>query len=171
MGQKPLIQMRKTLQTDGPFLEKWLLEPGVLKGFPMSNEKEVKDARDIWLEYAKRGSSITALYKKEPCGAANIYIQTAKKLKHQALFAILVGQKYTRQGIGTLLLNSLETLAKNTFEIETLFLEVYSENPAIHMYEKMGFRSYGKIEKYLKERSGKYYDKILMEKSLINERK
>ena len=171
MGQKPLIQIRKTLQTDGAFFTKWLLEPGVLKGFPMINAKEAKDASDIWLEYAKRGASITALYKKEPCGAANIYIQTTKKLRHQALFVILVSQKYTRQGIGTLLLNSLEMLAKDIFEIETLFLEVYSENPAIHMYEKMGFRCYGKLKKYLKEPSGKYYDKILMEKSLKSDGK
>ena len=171
MGPKPLIQIRKTVQTDGHFLQKWLLEPGVLKGFPMTNKKEVIDARNVWLEYAEKGTSFTALYNREPCGAANIYVQTAKKLKHQALFVILVGQKYLRQGIGTLLLNSLEKLAKDTFNIETLFLEVYSENPAVQMYEKMGFKYYGKLEKYLKERSGKYYDKILMEKSLTSERK
>lgn len=163
-----MIQIRDTLQTDLPLFQKWLLEPGVLKGFPMINEKEVKDASEVWLEYAKKGASMTALYKQKPCGAANIYIQSAEKLKHQALFVILVSQEYARQGIGTLLLKALEKRAKNRFGIETLFLEVYSENTAIQLYEKMGFRCYGKMEKYLKEPSGKYYDKILMEKHLVD---
>lgn len=168
MGSKPVVQIRETNEKDAPYLEEWLLQPGVLRGFPMIDQREVEDAVRLWGEYSKKGASITALYKKKPCGCANLYIQNVEKLKHQCLFVIIVDEKYRGKGVGTILMKSLEKRAKEKFGIEMMHLEVYAENPAIRLYERLGYVKYGVHERYLKEPDGKCYDKILMQKSLID---
>ncbi len=166
MGSKPTLTMRDTNTSDAPYLKEWLMDEEVLKGFPMIDEREVDDAIRIWMDFMKKGASITALYNKEPCGCANLYIQTIEKLKHQCLFVIVVGKKYRGQGVGTVLMKALEKRAKETFGIEILHLEVYENNPAIRLYERLGFVRYGVHPRYLKEPDGTYYDKILLQKRL-----
>ncbi|MBI3212004.1 MAG: GNAT family N-acetyltransferase, partial [Simkania negevensis] len=162
MGNKPLIQIRDTIESDGDYIKKWLLQPGVLAGFPMCDLREIEDSTRIWMEFAKKGCSITALYKKKVCGCANLYIQTIEKLKHQSLFVIIVDEAYRGQGIGTLLIKTLMKRAKEKFSIELLHLEVYQGNPAISLYKRLGFTQYGSHPRFLKDAEGKYYDKILM---------
>lgn len=166
MGSKPLVTFRPTETADLEYYKSWLQQPGVLDGFPMSDKREIDDAVSLWHQYIARGSSITALYKKTPVGAANLYIHDVEKLKHQSLFVILVDEKYRGQGIGTLLLKELKKLGKQKFGLEILHLEVYENNPAIRMYERLGFKQYGRHPRYLKDKNGKYFDKILMETKL-----
>ena len=166
MGKKPLVTFRSTIQQDLEHYKKWLQQPNVLQGFPMSDQREIDDAVRVWDQYLDKGASLTALYKKKPVGAANIYVHTIDKLKHQALFVILIDGKYRGQGIGTLLLQQLQQLAKNKFGIQILHLEVYDKNPAIRLYERIGFRQYGHHPNYLKDSSGNYYGKILMRMEL-----
>lgn len=166
MGSKPLVQIRDTIVSDGVLIQQWLLQPGVLTGFPMSDIREVEDSVRSWMECAKKGTSITALYKKEVCGCANLYIQSVEKLKHQALFVIVVDHAYRNRGIGTLLIKTLMKRARERFGIELLHLEVYEENPAIFLYRKLGFIEYGCHPRFLKDQEGKYYHKIFMQKFL-----
>lgn len=142
------------------------MEPGVLRWFPMSNEREVEDAAKTWIDYSARGSCVTAEYNGVPCGISNLYIQPFKKLKHQCLFAILVSQEFRNQGIGSLLLKEIEKLAKEKFNISLLHLEVYENNPAIRLYKRHGFTIYGEHARFLREEN-KYRAKILMQKSLF----
>ncbi len=165
-SKKPLVTFRPTVLEDLEFYKEWLQQPGVLEGFPMTDKKEIDDAVRLWNQYLQKGASITVLYKKKPVGAANIYVQDVEKLKHQSLFVILVDEKYRRQGIGTLLLKEVEKLAKTKFGIEILHLEVYDKNPAIRLYERLGFKKYGHHLRYLKDIEGNYFGKILMQKEL-----
>lgn len=166
MGSKPLVTLRKTTEKDAPYLAVWLEQKDVLKGFPMTDKREIDDAVRIWMLYLKKGSSITALYKKKPCGAANLYINDIEKMKHQSLFVIIVDEKVRNQGIGTLLLKEITRMAKEEFNVEILHLEVYENNPAYNLYKRMGFEEYGRHPKYLKDENGIYYGKILMQKKL-----
>ena len=167
MVQIDKLKIRLAEKKDAKYLTKWLLEdPEVLKWFPMCNKIEVDDAVRIWMDYARYRAVITAEYEKVPCGNALLYINNYKKLSHQALFAILVDKNYRNKGIGTALLNELFKIAKERFRLEFLHLEVYTENPAYSLYERLGFKKYGVHRKFLKELDGKYYDKILMQKAL-----
>ncbi len=166
MVSKPTLYFRETTQKDGPLIEKWLMQSETLAGFPMENQREVADAVGIWLRYLGQGTALTAIYKKEPCGAANLYIQPIEKLKHQCLFVVIVDERYRNQGIGALLVKALERRAKERFNIEILHLEVYANNRAIRLYERLGFKHYGVHPRFLKDREGNYYDKILMQKQL-----
>jgi RimJ/RimL family protein N-acetyltransferase len=159
------LTFRFTEDADQKYLVDWLLQPGVLEWFPLADLREVEDAARIWIGYNKYDAVLTALWDGVPCGIANLYLQPYKKLAHQCLFAIIVDQNFRGKGIGTKLLQELMTLAKERFHIELLHLEVYIGNPAIRLYERLGFQVYGTQRHFVKE-DGKYLDKILMQKNL-----
>ena len=169
MVKKPTVQIRATKVEDLAQVKKWLLDKDVLKGFPMTNKREVEDAIQYWHQYVEKKMSLTAIYKKKLVGCANLYIPPIEKLKHQSLFVIVVDKPFRGLGVGTVLLKALEKLARESFKVEILHLEVYENNRAINLYERVGFRRYGSHPGYLKEADGLQYDKILMQKLLIPE--
>lgn len=163
------LKIRKGVLEDEKYLVEWLLQPNVLEGFPLTDLREVEDAARIWISYAKFGAVLTALIDDTPCGIANLYLQPYKKLSHQSLFAIIVDEKHRGKGIGKKLLEELVSLAKNTFKIELLHLEVYEGNRALSLYQRLGFEEYGRHTHFLKDQ-GVYRTKILMQK-WINKKK
>ncbi len=165
MGNKNLI-VRSTLAHEDVYLKKWLKEPGVLRWFPMANDREIEDAVRLWIAYTQVGSCITAEYNGIPCGMATLYVQFYKKLAHQCLFSIIVSEFYRGQGIGKALLENLAKLARDKFSIELLHLEVYDGNPAIHLYQREGFVEYGRQSHFIKD-NNEYIPKIFMQKSLV----
>jgi len=166
MGNKPIITLRKTCATDMVYVHKWLLQKDMLKNFPMTDVREIEDSIRVWKLYLNKGSSITALYKKKPCGAALLYINDFEKIKHHTLFVIIVDEKMRNKKVGTLLIKELFHLAQEEFNIELIHLEVYENNPAYHLYKRLGFKEYGCHPKFLKDEKGVYFSKILMQKEL-----
>jgi len=160
------ITIRLATLDDEKYLISWLLDADVLRWFPMCNEREVRDATRIWISYAKQEAVLLAEINKKPCGIANLYIQASQKLKHQCLFAIIVDKQYRGKGVGTKLLLELMKRAKEQFHIELLHLEVYEGNPAMRLYEKLGFKHYGFHKNFLKEGPGQYRGKYFMQKAL-----
>ena len=109
---------------------------------------------------------IQAVKEGVPVGLTTLYLQPYRKLAHQCEFGIIIGPEHRGQGIGSLLLSSLMTLAKDTFKIELLHLQVYSENPAIRLYSRFGFKEFGRQDKWIKELDGSYTGRIFMERKL-----
>lgn len=160
------LTVRNSEESDLVLLKKWLLEPGILRWFPMVNEYEVDDAIRIWKSYIPKRSAFTMTYRDIPCGMVVLYLNSATKTAHQTLFAIIVDESYRKMGIGTSLMTHVIRQAKENFKIELLHLEVYEGNPGISLYEKLGFTQYGVHPRFLKEPSGEYLAKILMQKML-----
>jgi putative acetyltransferase len=150
---------------DQPHLVKWLMEPGILRWFPMINEREVEDASRVWISYCKLNAGLCAELDGVPCGLANLYLNPYKKLRHQCLFSIIVADGFRGKGVGTILLENLKRHAKDTFQIELLHLEAYEGNPAIRLYQRAGFVEYGRHPDFLKE-NGHYQAKIFMQQFL-----
>lgn len=74
---------------------------------------------------------------------------------------IVIKKNYRNQGIGTLLLENLISLAKR-LNLKSLSLEVSEKNfPAIHLYQKFGFESLGVRKNYYQDKNG-----IIMTKKL-----
>jgi GNAT superfamily N-acetyltransferase len=161
-----MISVRFAAESDQKYLVEWLLQPGVLEGFPLADLREIEDAARIWISYAKQNAVLMALWDEVPCGIANLYLQPYKKLAHQCLFAIIVDEKYRGKGVGTVLMNELIALAKHTFKIQVLHLEVYEGNRARRLYERMGFVQYGIQRHFVKEQADKYLAKVMMQKNL-----
>jgi RimJ/RimL family protein N-acetyltransferase len=160
-----MIAIRETKPEDAFPLTQWFSEPGILRWFPMINEKEIEDAVRVWMAYLKLGASITAEMNGQPCGMALLYIQPYKKLAHQCLFTIIVDSSYRNKGIGTELMHAVMKLGKEKFHLELLHLEVYEGNPAISLYRRLGFVEFGAQRHFIKE-EGVYRGKILMQRPL-----
>ncbi|HSX38795.1 MAG TPA: GNAT family N-acetyltransferase [Chlamydiales bacterium] len=159
------VGIRFSEEGDRKHLIDWLLQPGILKWFPLADLREIEDAARIWISYSQYNATLTALWDSIPCGIATLYLQPYKKLAHQCLFAIIVDEKFRAKGVGTKLLQELMVLAKERFKIEFLHLEVYEGNPAVRLYERMGFVQYGVQPRFVKDH-GTYLSKILMQKYL-----
>jgi len=159
------LHFRPTKLEDAPALTSWLSDPEILRWFPMFDMREIEDAVRIWVGYARLEAGITAEYNGEPVGMANLYIQPYKKLVHTCLFSIIVKSDLRGKGIGSALIEELLKLAKEKFHIEILHLEVYDGNPARRLYERAGFKEFGRQNKFIKE-NGKYIAKIFMQKKL-----
>lgn len=157
------ISIRMGQDDDLPYLIEWLSQKEILKWFPLADAREIEDAARIWMSYTMQKAVLTAVCDGVPCGIANLYIQPFKKLAHQCLFAIIVGEGYRGKGVGTKLIEGLIDLAKNQCGIEILHLEVYEGNPAIRLYQRFGFREYGRQKHFVKEENA-YLSKILMQK-------
>jgi putative acetyltransferase len=160
------LTFRRAAPEDGPTLIRWLADPETCQWFPMHGAREVEDAVRIWVAYAKLGAGVTALKDGEVVGMANLYVSPYKKLMHQCLFSIVVEEKNRGQGVGRGLLLELMKVARGMFGVELLHLEVYAGNPAIFLYEKLGFVEYGRHPKFIKLPTGGYVDKVMMQKQL-----
>lgn len=166
MKPRPVeLTIRLAGEQDTDVLKKWLLDPVILKWFPMFNEREVDDAVRIWIGYSKMGAGLTAEWNGMPCGMFNLYIQPFKKLAHTCLFSIIVDENLRGKGIGQVLIEEGQKLAKEKFGIEILHLEVYKGNPAQRLYERMGFVCFGEQKHFIKDNS-EYIAKIFMQKTL-----
>lgn len=159
------IDLRYTTMEDGEPLREWLLEPGILRAFPMADPPEVEDSIKHWIGFSKYKCSLTAMYEGKPCGIATLCLMPYRKLAHHCLISIIVGKEYRNKGVGTLLMNNLLHLAKEYFRLEVLYLEVYEGNPAIHLYRRFGFREVG-IQKHFMKENGEYIGKVVMERIL-----
>ena len=137
------LEIRYTEATDAPFLKEWLLEPSIGRWFPLADEVEIEDAVQRWIGFHRYKCSLTAVQNGVPCGLATLYLQPYKKLAHQCEFGIIVGDGYRGKGIGSKLLKNLIHLAKTQYRIELLHLQVYSDNPAVNLYQRFGFKEFG----------------------------
>ena len=168
MGEpEPLpISIRLAVPEDAQFIIQWLLEPHVLQWFPLTDLREIEDAVRIWMSYRKYDAVLTVLYDGVPCGGATLYVQSFQKLAHQCLFAIIISEPFRNKGIGKALMLELMRRAKEELKIELLHLEVYDTNPAIRLYQKLGFVQYGYQRKFIKNADGSYLGKIMMQRKL-----
>lgn len=164
------IDIRYTEPSDAKYLKEWLMDPTVGRWFPMFDELEIDDAVARWIGFSRYRCSLTALKDGVPCGLTTLYLQPYRKLAHQCEFGIIVGGPYRGQGIGSLLLKNLIHLAKETFRIELLHLQVYAGNPAIRLYSRFGFKEFGNQTHWIKEtdKDGNpfYVGRLFMEKFL-----
>lgn len=159
------IQVRYTDASDAQYLKEWLMDEEVKSWFPMEDEFEIDDAVVRWIAFHRYKCSLTILKEGVPCGIATLYLQPYKKLIHQCEFGIIIGKGYRNEGIGTKLMTHIMHLAKQNFKIELLHLQVYSDNPAMHLYKRFGFKEFGRQDAWIKE-NGKYVGRIFMERYL-----
>lgn len=86
----------------------------------------------------------------------------SRRTRHRAVIGIALFQKYTRFGLGRLLLTVLLRKIKEQ-GYEQVELSVFSGNEgAYHLYESLGFKECGRIPNANKYDDGTYSDEILM---------
>lgn len=84
---------------------------------------------------------------------------------HVGDLGIAIGKDYRNKGIGTVMLETMISEARNT-GIKTLFLRVFATNKVAHrLYEKMGFKETGRTPNIF-YKDGKYIDETTMSKEI-----
>lgn len=84
-------------------------------------------------------------------------------ISHIVRLTIVIHPSFDGQGIGMLLMDRFIKWAKETDGIEKIELLVRATNErAIHLYTKLGFREEGRLLKRIKISDGKYIDDISM---------
>lgn len=89
-------------------------------------------------------------------------VQEHVKYRHRANFGISLQKKVCGLGLGTLMLQEILKLVKQT-EFEQLELTVFADNlRAIRLYEKSGFVKTGMMPRAYRLKDGSYHDEIQM---------
>ena len=84
--------------------------------------------------------------------------------KEAEIITMAILPKYQNQGIGFLILTELEGILSK-ISCNKVFLEVASNNLiAIHLYDKLGFKSFGIRKNYYSVSENKKVNAILMKK-------
>ena len=93
------------------------------------------------------------------------------RLRHTAGLGVFVKKQYRNQGIGSMMMMmmmmmmmELENQARK-IGVEILYLEVYGVSPAVRLYERLGYREYGRLPGGIKYR-GEYVDRVSMYKRI-----
>lgn len=146
-------------------MRKWFDDKEIAKWFPMGEPHEVDDSVFRWIGFSKFKCSLTMEKDGTPCGIATLYLQPYRKLAHQCEFGIILAPGYRDQGLGTLLMNSLCHLAKTKFGIEVLHLQVYEDNPAVHLYRRFRFKEFGRQTHWIRDYD-EYVSRVFMERYL-----
>jgi len=136
------------------------------EGVPMTIEQEAKFLSEVNTTPLAR----MLVVKDGEKIIANGYIHSGsrERSRHKAELAISVLKEYWGQGIGSRLMTAMIDFAKSTKVVETVYLEVASENVrAIRLYEKIGFVRYGICKKAAKV-DGRYFDWDLMRLDFIH---
>jgi RimJ/RimL family protein N-acetyltransferase len=86
------------------------------------------------------------------------------RLRHTAGLGVFVKKPYRNQGIGSEMMMELENQARS-IDVEILYLEVYGISPAMRLYERLGYREYGRLPGGIKYR-GEHVDCVSMYKRI-----
>jgi RimJ/RimL family protein N-acetyltransferase len=135
--------------------------------FTTDYETERKKEKLIFSTYIERGNEenfvLGAFDRLEGIGICGFFRENKTRTRHRgALIQIYVAREYQGQGVGKqLVLRSM----KKAFEevgVEQIVLGVVAGNDgAKAMYEKCGFKEYGRLNGHSKI-GNDYYDEILM---------
>lgn len=106
--------------------------------------------------------------KNEIVGHIDLKSHNQNYTSHRAVLGMGVHRDYRKEGLGSLLIESILDWAKNETKIERIDLRVLSVNdPAIRLYNKFGFQKIGEIEDMFRI-DGKSHNFILMTKKVNN---
>lgn len=165
-GSVPGLTIRYTTEDDKSAMRGWMDDPETVRWFPMREPHEIEESVARWIGFYKYKCSLTACIEGQPVGIATLFLQPYEKIAHQCEFGIVMSPSSQGKGIGTVLLNSLLHLAKERFRIEVIHLTVYPDNPAIRLYERFGFKEFGRQEHWIKEKDGRYVGRVFMQRYL-----
>ena len=122
------------------------------------NQKNLKYSSEFILSLLKN-PNISYIYKKNK----GFCIFSCNE-KEAEIITMAILPKYQNQGIGSLILTELEGILSE-ISCNKVFLEVASNNLiAIHLYNKLGFKSFGIRKNYYSVSENKKVNAILMKK-------
>lgn len=127
---------------------------------------EVEKPLDFFEECLSTSAVFGAYYENKIIGLATLTQENGVKFSHKAtLSSVFIEPEFQQKGIASQLLRVVIEHSKN--HVEQILLTVAHDNkPAIHLYEKFGFETYGIEAKAMKD-NGRYIDEVLMKRFMF----
>ena len=151
MTQTPDFDLRYTLFSDEQDLILWLKQKANKKWFPVQEDKEIQFLAKNWINSANVRSSLTATLDNKPIGMATVFLMNYRKTRHQAMFYIIVDEKYQNQGIEHSLLRNVINLAKNYLDLESIYIEIFEGSPLVEVLENLAFVFFARQPYFVKQ--------------------
>lgn len=155
-----LITYLKTVSAETPFL---IREP---EEVTLTLEQERQFIRNA--QQSQRELILLAFVQGEHAGNCSVSaLGSYSRYAHRCSMAIALYRKYQNRGIGTAMMETALQTAKQ-MGYEQAELEVAASNQgALHLYEKLGFQTYGTFPDNMKYKDGTYEDSCWMMKKIV----
>jgi len=115
-----------------------------------------------WLSNFQNLIALVAFYKNKIVGHAQIYKLPHPRRKGTGDLIIYLHQDFHNVGLGTAMLEKLLELAKKE-GLHRIGLQVIADNePASHLYKKLGLKIEGVMKDSYFGEDGKYHDELVM---------
>lgn len=133
--------------------------------FGSSYEEEEKFPTEKWKE--RIGSMLFCLDEGVPVGMISYVIRNRLKTNHGAdIFSMYVKPEHRGKGLGDMLVKgAIKRIMENKGVTKIVLSVVTSQEPAVRLYEKNGFKPVGILHGELQV-DGVFYDEMIMEKFL-----
>lgn len=106
---------------------------------------------------------IIAVHNTKIIGSLDLRGETRSKVYHNAILGIALRKEWQHIGLGTALLQTALGWAQRKGVLKNIWLNVHATNErAISLYKKMGFKEAGLQRQYIKEANGHCTDNKLM---------
>jgi len=140
-------------------------ETGNMSRYPDEIKLTEEEERDYLskIEASADAIMIVAVINGKIVGIAGLNpVSPLERLKHRAMLGISIQKEYWSMGIGSVLVEAILEMARNS-GYEQVELDVIEDNEnAIALYKKFGFEIYGKHERAFRYRDGQYKALYLM---------
>ena len=124
---------------------------------------EVEKPLDFFKDCLSSSTVFGAYQKNKIIGLATLTQENGIKFSHKAsLSSVFIEPEFQQKGVASILLGAIIEYSEK--HVEQILLIVADDNkPAIHLYKKFGFETYG-IETQAMKDNGQYTDEVLMKR-------
>jgi RimJ/RimL family protein N-acetyltransferase len=106
---------------------------------------------------------LLATHTREIIGCASVDGQARRKIAHQAVIGMGIGEAWRGRGVGDALMRTIVAWGEANPTVEILTLGVYAANEhAVRLYRRHGFVEYGRLPRALRHPGGEEYENIDM---------
>lgn len=132
------------------------------EGLPLTVDQEAQ--RLAAAQNAPNFVMLVAECGEELVGVCGLSRMPRARLVHRAAVDVSVRRAYWNRGVATRLMTQLMAMGEAA-GVTVFALEVLEDNlPAIHLYEKLGFRTVGRMERFFRMPDGRYRAALMMER-------
>ena len=124
---------------------------------------EVEKPLDFFKDCLSTSTVFGAYQKNKIIGLATLAQENGIKFSHKvSLSSVFIEPEFQEKGVASILLSAIIEYSEK--HVEQILLTVADDNkPAIHLYKKFGFETYG-IETQAMKDNGQYTNEVLMKR-------
>jgi len=145
-------------------IKEYIPQSDYIPQFEQEINLNIKEKEELIKSFLEKGNSLLLIaeYENQIIGNIDLAGSSRKAMEHTAMIGMGMNKEWRNTGLGTALLAAIIDWAKANPILETIWLQVYTENTlGLSLYKKMGFEENGIIKDFFKH-DDKYFDNLTM---------